>query len=726
MSKYNHKESIDINCSLAIAINSCMAIAIFRRETKMEYDMLFSPIKIGTMTVKNRIVMTAAEFSLGEPSGKPTERLMDYYEERAKGGVGLITPGICRVNDMQGAATYTQLSMSRNANIEPMREFASRIHKHGAKLCIQLHHAGRQGLASSINSLPFVIPIANAFPKVMNAVYKCTPMLLAMEEKKICFSVQAPSDCALQPHGAARLHGMSHKEVKKLIQDFIDAAERCKKSGVDAVELHAGHGYLLQQFLSPVTNLRTDEYGGNFENRLRFLSEIVTGIKERCGKEYPLIVRLTVDEMYERIGHPEMGYNLETGKKIAKRLEELGVDAINVTSAGYDVYNCWLEPTTFEPGWRKYLAKEIKETVSVPVIAANVMRTPDQAEIQLREGYQDMVASARTFICDPHWVKKAMEGRPDEIRRCIGCLNCIRSFMTNAGKGEPGECALNMTIGKEKDSYPMKQDGEGRRIIVLGAGPSGLKAAETLALRGFSVSLYDKNEVPGGQVIAASAGNLKERLYWAVEDLTTACRVSGVDIHFGETLSAEEIAAQGPYAVILATGGAPVRPKSIPGIELEQVVNATDVILGKVNIENSDVIVAGSGLTGLETTETLNDKGNRVTVIEMANEIAPGAWFQLVDDEMERINPFGTEFVTGTKLAGIETGKVILEDAKTKEKTERKADYVVLALGVRPAPNEEEKLKELGIERVFTVGDAKRSGTIAAACHSAYDTVMSI
>lgn len=692
----------------------------------MSYDMLFSPMNIGAMTVKNRIVMTAAEFSLGEPSGKPTERLMDYYEERAKGGIGLITPGICRVNDMAGAATYTQLSMSRDANIEPMREFASRIHKHGAKLCIQLHHAGRQGLASSINSLPLVIPIANRFPRVMKAVYKCTPALLALEQKKICLSVQAPSDCEKQPHGAARLHGMSHREVKKLIEDFIKAAERCKKAGVDAVELHAGHGYLIQQFLSPVTNLRTDEYGGSFENRLRFLSDIVTGIKQGCGKEFPLIVRLTVDEMYARVGKPETGYNLETGKLIAKRLEELGVDAINVTSAGYDVYNCWLEPTSFEPGWRKYLAKEIKQTVSIPVIAANVIRTPEQAECQLEEGYQDFIASARTFICDPHWAKKAQEGHPEQIRRCISCLNCIRSFMNNAGKGEPGECALNMTIGNERASFPMSRDGNGRKIIILGAGPAGLKAAETMALRGFAVSLYEKNAEPGGQVTAAAAGKCKERLIWAIEDLAQACRDAGVEMNFGCTLTAEEITSMKPYAVILATGGVPVRPKSIAGIEGEHVVAAPDVILGKTVIKNSDVVVAGSGMTGLEVTETLNDCGNRVTVVEMAGEIAPGAWFQLVDDEMERIRPFGTRFMTGTKLTAVRSGKVCVENTKTGASEELNADYVVLALGVRPAPNEAERLRELGVDRVFAVGDASKSGTIAAACHSAYDTVMQI
>ena len=692
----------------------------------MKYETLFSPMNIGTLTVKNRIVMTAAEFSLGEPSGKATPRLIDYYEERAKGGVGLIIPGICRVNDMAGAATYTQLAMSHDYHIEPMRNMVNRLHKHGAKLAIQLHHAGRQGLASSINSLPAVIPIADRVPSVMDVVYKCTPLLLGMEEKGICFSVQAPSKCELAPHGAARLHGMSRIEVKKLIQDFIDAAERCKKAGVDAVELHAAHGYLIQQFLSPKTNHRTDEYGGSLENRMRFLTEIVQGIKERCGKDYPLIVRLTVDEMYARIGQPGVGYDLETGKKIAKRLEELGVDAINVSSACYDVYNCWLEPTTYEPGWRKYLAKAIKETVSIPVIAANVMRTPEQAEQQLNEGYQDFVASARAFICDPHWPEKAESGHPEDIQRCIGCLNCIRSFMTNAGLGKPGECALNMSIANEPAYYNMTKDGQGRKVVVVGAGPSGLTAAKTLAMRGFAVELYEKAEQPGGQVIAAASGNLKERLYWAIEDLMTAVKKLGVKVFLGHEITASEIKSMNPYAVVIAAGGTPLRPGAIPGINNENVYVAPDLLLGNKEIKDSEVVVIGSGMTGLETTEFLNEQGNHVTVVEMADEVAPGAWFQLVDDEMERISKFDTKIFTSTKLCSIEENSVTVEDNATGQQRKIKADYVVLAMGVRPQNGLAKELLEKGVTDVYCVGDAVKSGTIAHACHSAYDTVMEI
>ena len=692
----------------------------------MSYEMLLSPMKIGTMTVKNRTVMTAAEFSLGQANGKPTERLMDYYEERAKGGVGMITPGICRVNDMGAASTFTQLSMSHDWHIEPMREFASRLHKHGAKLCIQLHHPGRQGYSSSTNSLPMVIPIVDRFPKVLDAIFKCTPALLALEEKKIIWSVQAPSKCELANHGATRIHAMSHREVKNLINDYIEAAVRCKKAGVDAVELHGGHGYMIQQFLSPNTNQRTDEYGGSFENRMRFVTEIIDGIREKCGRDYPLIVRLTADEMYEKIGMPDKGYTLEYGVKVAKRLEELGVDAINVTSACYDVYNYWLEPTSFEPGWRKYLAKAVKEAVSIPVIAANVIRTPEQAERQLQEGYQDFVASARTFICDPHWVKKAEEGRENEIRRCIGCLNCIRSFMTNAKVGKPGECALNMSIGQEKAYFNMEKDGNDRAVVVIGAGPAGLTAAQTLAMRGFKVTVVEKGEKPGGQVITASTCHLKEKLYWSIEDLMTNAAKAGAEIKLGTELTAQQIAEMKPYAVVVAAGGTPIRPGSIPGIDLDNVCLATEIIMGEKKIQNKKVTVVGSGITGLEVTEFLNEEGCEVTVIEMAPEVAPGAWFQLVDDEMERIKPYGTKFLTGTKLVGIEPGKVLAETVKSGEKLEIEADNVVLSLGVRPVNGLVKELTELGVENVVAVGDAQKSGTIADACHNAYDTVMKI
>ena len=690
----------------------------------MAYDIMFSPMKIGTMEVKNRVVMTAAEFSLGQTNGEPTERMMNYYEERAKGGVGLIIPGICRVNDMAATSTFTQLSMSSDRHIEPMREMVNRIHKYGTKLCIQLHHPGRQGYTSSINSLPLIIPVADRFPNMPKLLFKATPLLLGLEQKKICMSQQAPSKCELSAHGATRIHAMSKKEVHKLRDDFIAAAVRCKKAGVDAVELHGTHGYIIHQFLSPNTNQRTDEYGGSFDNRLRFVSEIITGIKRECGEDYPLIVRLTVDEMYEKIGQPDKGYKLDEGKKIAKRLEELGVDAINVSCACYDTYNYWLEPTSFELGWRAYLAKAIKETVSIPVIAANFIRTPEQAEKQLEEGYQDFIGSARTFICDPYWAKKAQEGKPETIRRCIGCLYCMKSFMENAAtKGTPGECALNPAVGIEKEYENMPKTGRGFKVVIVGAGPAGLTAAITLKKRGYEVTVFEKESEAGGQVNIAASGPFKDKLHWAIEDMLTQCESLGVEIKYNTEATAKLIEETNPYAVLLATGGTPVKPRSIQGIDGENVVTAPEILLGEKEIKNSKVAVIGSGLTGLETTEKLNEDGNEVTIVEMAKAVAENAWFQFVDDSMSRIKPYGTKILLETKLVSIDGKGITVEDKDGQRRID--CDLVVLSMGVRPNNALKEELDKAGLKATL-IGDADKGGTIGNATQSAFHKSMTI
>ena len=690
----------------------------------MSYEMLFSPMNIGKMTVRNRCVMTPAELGIGELSGCANDMSMDYYEERAKGGVGLIITGVVRVDDVN-PGSFKQLAMTHDYQIEPMKEMVRRIHSHGTRLCLQLHHAGRQGYGSCNHSLPLVIPLVKAVPSAEKVMFKAAPKLLEMEAKGIGFAVQVPSKTEPTGHGATRFHVMSNKEIKKLIREFVDAAERCKKAGVDAVELHGGHGYLIQQFLSPHTNKRTDEYGGSFENRFRFLEEIVVGIKKRCGKDYPLIVRLTVDEMYDRVGRAGTGYGLETGIKYAKRLEELGVDAIDVTSACYESYNYWLEPTSFTPGWRAYLAKAVKAEVNIPVIAANYIRSAEQAERQLEEGYQDFIGSARNYICDPYWVKKVKEGRENEIRRCIGCVNCIRSMVTEgAPSGNPAECSLNVALAHERKFNNLPKDGKGRTAVVAGAGPAGLTAAQLLADRGFKVTVFEKADKPGGQVITASQG-IKAKLYWCIEDLMTNVQKAGVKVCLSTEATADGIAGLNPDVVVVATGGVPVRPRSIKGTDRDNVYLAPDVIMGEKTISSSKVVIAGSGITGLETAEIIGESDNKITFVEMADSVAPGAWFQIVDDAKERI-PKDTVYKVSSKLLEINDKGVVIENTKTGNKETIPADYCVLSLGVRPVNGLVKELMEKGIKNVVAVGDAQKSGTIAHACHSACDAVMGI
>lgn len=690
----------------------------------MRDTILATPMKIGSCEIKNRIVLPPMLMGFGQFDGKPTEKLMNYYEERAKGGCGLIMTEITRVNDQTGSAAFAQLAASHDYHIEPLRELAQRVQRHGAKFFVQLHHPGRQNVGLLVGTVPLSIKLEKltmgGYGKLL---YKLTPAVgPLLLDRNIVPSSVAPSKCDAAYFAAGRVRALRYSEIKKLERQFIDAAKRVQKAGCDGVELHSAHGYLLQQFLSPVTNQRTDEYGGPLENRARFIVNILRGIKEECGKDFPVVVRLSVDECYRFIGKEGMGYTLDEGVKIAKILEANGADAIDVSSACYDTFNYWLEPVSFEPGWRKFMAKAIKEAVSIPVLAANLIRSPEQAEAQIQEGVQDFVCLGRPQIADPYWANKALSGE-GTIKRCICCLNCIESMQNNAYIGSHGECSVNPLVGHEQQELP--KNGNGRKILVIGAGPAGLTAADLLAQRGFDVSLYEKKEIPGGQISLASAPPEKAKTGWFTEDAVASCLEHGVKIFTNKELTVEEIKALAPRIVILATGSTPVKPRFGGDYNPDEIYTFEDILSGKVVIENKKVALIGSGMTGLETAHYLTEKGNKVTVIEMAKKIAPGTWMQHTDDVMPKLEAAGTVFMTGEKLSEIRNGYVVTENVKTKESTSIEADTVVLALGSRPANGLEATLKSVGIYPIV-IGDCKKVGRIADATKAAYQAVCSI
>lgn len=690
----------------------------------MEYKMLSSPMKIGSCEIKNRIVLPPMLMGFGKLDGTPTEKLMNYYEERAKGGCGLIMTEITRINDKTGSAAFAQLAVSHDYHIKPLSELAERIHKHGAKIFIQLHHPGRQNIGLLVGTVPLSIKLEKwtkgAYGRML---YKLTPKIgPTLIKNNVSLSSVAPSKCEPAYFAGGRVRALKYKEIKELERQFIDGAIRVQKAGCDGVELHSAHGYLLQQFLSPVTNKRTDEYGGSLENRTRFICNILKGIKEKCGKDFPVVVRLSADECYEKIGQEGKGYTLEEGVKVAKILEACGADAIDVSSAGYDTFNYWLEPVTFDLGWRKYMAKAIKDAVSIPVLAANLIRTPEQAESQLQEGVQDFVCLGRPQIADPHWSNKALCGT-GTINRCICCLNCIESMQNNAYIGFHGECAVNPFVGHENE--PINMDGDGRKIVVIGAGPAGLMVARILQMRGFVVTLLEKKGVVGGQINLASAPPKKDKTAWFIEDALQTALSLGVEVRTGIEDAVEVVKEINPYKVIVATGSTPVKPKFNGDYDDEMVYTFEDVLSGKVNIENKKIAVVGSGMTGLETAHYLTEKGNAITIIEMANEIAPGTWMQHVDDVMPKLKKANTKFMLSEKLIEVGNGYVITQSVETDQTTKIDVDKVVLALGSRPNNQIACDLIDAGYES-FIIGDSCRVGKIADATKSAYMLAMNV
>lgn len=684
----------------------------------MKYEMLSSPMKIGNCEIKNRVVLPPMLMGFGQLDGKPTEKMIDYYEARAKGGCGLIMTEITRINDKTGSGAFAQLAVSHDYHIEPLRAMAQRIQRHGAKFFVQLHHPGRQNIGLLVGTVPLSIKLEELTKGVYSKLlYKLTPAVgPTLIQNDIVPSSVAPSKCEPAYFARGHVRALSYKEIKELENQFIDGAVRVFKAGCDGVELHAAHGYLFQQFLSPVTNHRTDEYGGSLDNRMRFLLNVLKGIKRACGKDFPVIVRLTVDECYDRIGQPGKGYTLEDGIKIAKALEKNGADAIDVSSAGYDTFNYWLEPVSFDCGWRKYMAKAVKEAVSIPVLAANLIRSPMQAEQQLQEGCQDFVSLGRPQIADPNWTNKALSG-DGTIKRCICCLNCIESMQNNAYIGSHGECSVNPFVGHEKEE--LKKNGNGRKIVVIGAGPAGLMASEILADRGFDVTIFEKNEKAGGQILLAAAPPKKDKTYWMIEDLVASCTDKGVKILLGTEATLEKINEIRPIKIIIATGGTPIKPNFPGNSDGNNVYTFDEILTGKVKLSGKRVAVIGSGMTGLETAHTLCEDGNKVTIVEMAKELAPGTWMQHKDDVLPHLDKAGTNYLVGEKLCEIGKDHIVTENVKSKDKLKTNVDCVVLALGSRADKTAEENIKRSGYPYV-TIGDCRKAGKIADATKAAY------
>lgn len=645
----------------------------------MQYESLFLPIRIGRLALRNRVIMGALGNDTCDPDQTAGVRACDYYAERAKGGVALIINETTRVTDeAHGCMGARQTSAASDRMIPSLKRIADAVHAHGAALFIQLHHPGRQGY----------------------------------DGNRLCYT---PSGVQ-SPVVKAPCHTMTVEEIRKMVLCFVEAAERCQKAGVDGVELHAAHGYLLNQFLSPHTNQRTDEYGGCTENRCRFVAEIIEGIRARLG-DYPIMLRLSADEFLDRSAFPLMGTDqwltLEESVQICTKLEDCGVDAFNISAGVYETANVAWEPANYPEGWKLYLAERIKQAVHVPVFCAGTIRSPEVAAKAIETGMVDGVTIARGLVADPEWVRKVQENRTEDIRKCISCLNCMETLGQSPGL----RCSVNARATNEWEFSNLRNDGAGRRVVVIGGGPGGLESARVLALRGFAVTLLEAKGALGGQLLLANKAPGKQKVNWFVSYQTTQLQKLGVDIQLRVKADAELVERMDPYAVFVATGAEAIRPAGIPGIHGENVCTAPDILSGKCCCAGECIAVIGSGMTGMETAEYLLAGGNRILLVDMLDEIAGGCYWQNVVEIKRALDAAGTQFYPGCKLLEIRPDGVLLESRGIRQ--ELPCDRVVLSLGVSANTALAESL-EARLPRVKRIGDVRHPGKIWQAVTAAY------
>lgn len=642
---------------------------------KTPFSRLFESARIGEMELKNRIVMPAMGTNLGTPEGYVTGQIKDYYEERAKGGVGLVIVEVTCIDSPTGKTVARQLVVDDDRFISGLSELAEAIHRHGAKAILQLHHAGR-GAKSAITHTQPVAPSAIPMPLVTAVGYEG----------------EIPRE-------------LSISEIKDLVSKFGEAGERAKRAGFDGIEIHATGFYLVAQFLSSTSNKRQDEYGGELRNRARFLLDIIKAVKEAAGQTYPVLCKLSAREF-----GPEAGITLEEGQQIAQMAQEAGADAIEVAGMVWGVSPRIRPPTSERPGSFLPFIEAIKKVVTIPVIGGGRI-DPELGEKVLEEGKADFIAIGKGLITDPQLPAKAASGRIDEIRPCIGCIRCIDN-VTQQGGGLV--CAVNAAASRERE-YGLGPAERSKRVLVIGGGPAGMEAARVAALRGHQVALYEKESSLGGQLLQAVVPPHKDNLAKLIDYLTTQMMKPGITVKLGLEATPELVEEAQPDVLILATGATSLVP-DIPGIDRPTVVTARQVLDGEEVGER--VVVIGGALVGCETAEFLAEQGKMVTILEILDEVATGIIPALRSLLLSRLADKGVTMMTSVKCQEV-TDRGIAIITKEGQKQTIEADNVVIAAGAKSNKALLEALEDK-ISEIYAIGDCLEPQGILEAIADGY------
>ena len=642
----------------------------------MKFPTMFSPVQIGTVTVPNRFVVPPMGNNLANTDGTLSDRSLSYYQARAKGGFALIT--------IESTVVYREAKggprkpcLFSDDTVDSFRRVADACHAYGAKVSIQLQHAGPEG-NSALTGYP--LKAASAMP--------------ASAGREIPEAV-------------------SNEEVYRIIECYGDAARRAQQAGIDMVEVHCAHGYLVSTFISQRTNNRTDEFGGCFENRMRLPRLIIENIRRKTGGNLPILCRINAcDEV-------EGGQSVQDAAAVAAYLEqECGVDALHVTRAVHLHDEFMWAPGITHGGFNADLVTEIKRAVSVPVIAVGRFTEPQYAELLVKQGRADLIAFGRQSIADPELPAKARNGQLETLAPCIGCLlGCVPNMFA----GKPITCAVNPCVGRECELSPAA---EKKRVTVVGGGPGGLYAAWACAVRGHQVTLVEKSNELGGNFRIAAYPTGKGQLTEAIRSMIVKCRQAGVDLRCGVEADEMLLRSLAPDAIILATGSTPlILP--IPGLSDCGYVTAQDMLDGKAPMGKC-VLVVGGGMVGCEAAEYLAERGHQVAVIEMKDIIAADVtpenrryMFENFEENRVLLRP-------GAKVTQFYADGVDYALADGTTDSLRGYDNIVLAMGSRSNTALKETAEKVA-GQVLVIGEAaKAPGNAVLATGDALEAALKI
>lgn len=645
-----------------------------------KYPNLTSPIQLGKVIFRNRMFSAPMGATDITSECSPGPRTQGFYELRAKGGAASVTVSELVVHPETDGSHMMHLDLETVGQLAAHTFVADAIRRHGSVPSIELSHSGQ---------------------------YAGTYM--SDKNKKASLCQWGPSD-GVRPDGRP-VKELSKEQIKDIVKAYADAATLCKRAGYEMIMVHCGHGWLIHQFLSPYQNHRTDEYGGSLENRMRFCKEVLTAVREAVGEGFPIEARLSGSELFDG------GYTIEDGIKIAQGIEDL-VDLIHVSAGSYQFGFFNTTPPMFDPhGVNVWLAAEIKKHVKKPVATIGGLSDPAQMEQIIAEGKADVVYMARQLLADPFLPEKVMASEDDQIVRCLRCYTCMAERPVTFTR----RCAVNPIVGREIEGMEVAPAYKKKKVIVVGAGVAGLKAAVTAAQRGHQVILCEKTDKVGGILKSEQAISFKYEMYLLGVTLEKQALAEGVEIRLNTNVTADYLEAEQPDAVILAVGSTPLVPP-IPGIDGENVVVVNNYYLEKKKVQDT-VVVLGGGLAGCECAVHLGQEGKKVHLVEMRDTLAPDCNIRNRPILMRKVAEF-CEAHTEYKGLKINPDGVVCQD-KDGNEVLVPGKTVICALGQRANRADVNALRRTA-RFVREVGDCIRPANITKAVYEGFHAAMDI